>query len=192
MVKNKRAAMELTMGTMVTIVLVVAALILGLVLVQKIFTGATESVDEINLKVMGEIGKLFADEDSSVIVKLGGNKARIKVGTRDFGFVLVAIEPDGMELDAKEVTYKLWLKEGANNCKQILGEPETEALITDGLGPLEFDQSDGGAFSAVRIGLSVPKGTPLCTQKVGIEVWNGADSMGTNYFVFEIIKSGIF
>ena len=60
-IKNKKAAIELSIGTVVIIVLAMSMLILGLVLIRNIFTGATESVDQINDNVRSEIIKLFQE-----------------------------------------------------------------------------------------------------------------------------------
>ena len=49
--KNKHAAMEMSVGTIVTIVLLMAVLVLGLVLVRTIFKNSTESIDSIDEQV---------------------------------------------------------------------------------------------------------------------------------------------
>ena len=78
---NKRAAIELSIGTMVVIVLAMAMLILGLVLVKNIFSGATSSVDTINDNVKAQINQLFNDNNQKVAVLLPGNSVEIKKGT---------------------------------------------------------------------------------------------------------------
>ena len=61
-IKNKKAALELSIGTVVVLVIGMAMLILGLVLVRTIFTGAKYNVDQINKNVEAEINKLFDEE----------------------------------------------------------------------------------------------------------------------------------
>ena len=81
--KSKKAAIELSIGTIVVIVIAMTMLVLGLILVKNIFSGATESVDSLNEKVMGEISKLFTDESANVVVKLGSDQtAKIKQDTK--------------------------------------------------------------------------------------------------------------
>jgi len=53
MIKNRRAAMEMSVGTIVTIVLLMTVLILGLVLVRTIFSSAKYNVDVIDEKIRG-------------------------------------------------------------------------------------------------------------------------------------------
>ena len=194
MAKNRKAAMELTMSTMVTIVLVVAALILGIVLVQKIFTGATDSVDVINEKVMGEINNLFADESSSVIVKLGSDrKAKIRVGTEDFGVAIGASTYDGGPSSRTRLQYMLTLDEGSSeNCVQKLGKSGAANLISQSTDQwITFDEFDGSSSYAI-ISLKIPKGTPICSQKILIDVKDteqaGAETMAGSFFRIELLK----
>ena len=54
MVLNKKAAMELSIGTIVIIVLAMSMLILGLVLIKTIFSGAKYNIDTMNDKVRND------------------------------------------------------------------------------------------------------------------------------------------
>lgn len=76
---GKRGAMELSIGTIVIIVLAMSMLILGLVLIQTIFSGAKYNVNEMNDKVKDEIAKLFVEDKKSVIY-LADAIAEIKQG----------------------------------------------------------------------------------------------------------------
>jgi len=55
--KNNKAAMEMSVGTIVTIVLLTAVLILGLVLIRTIFQSSTESIESIDTAIKAEIDK---------------------------------------------------------------------------------------------------------------------------------------
>ena len=57
--KNRKAAMEMSVGTIVTIVLLMTVLILGLVLVRTIFTGAIENINGIDQAVKSELKNYF-------------------------------------------------------------------------------------------------------------------------------------
>src|SRR3989344_5073179 len=76
---NKRGAIELSVGTIVIIVLAMSMLILGLILVKNIFSGSIHNVDILNDKVKGEIEKLFV-EDRRTVVYLPRTGAEIKQG----------------------------------------------------------------------------------------------------------------
>jgi len=77
--KGNRGAIELSVGTIVVIVLAMSMLILGLVLVKTIFSGAKYNVEQMNEKVIGEINKLFV-EDKKVVLFLSNRKAEIAQG----------------------------------------------------------------------------------------------------------------
>jgi len=66
--KSKKAAMEMSVGTIVTIVLLMSVLVLGLFLVQKIFNLGTGAVDAIDSQVQNEITKIFTEEGKSVAI----------------------------------------------------------------------------------------------------------------------------
>ena len=51
--RNKQGALELSIGTIVVIVIGMSMLILGLVLVKTIFTGSTAAIGQLNDKVQG-------------------------------------------------------------------------------------------------------------------------------------------
>jgi len=193
--KSKKAAIELSIGTIVVIVIAMTMLVLGLILVKNIFSGATESVDSLNEKVMGEISKLFTDESANVVVKLGSDQtAKIKQDTNSFSIAVGARTLDGSSTTRDRLTYKLTLDQTANNCVKNMGLSATKNLF---ITPLDvenkFDKYDG-ADSFVQVQLKVPKGTTLCTQKVFIDVKDAETNtdIGGSFFIFEVIKSGFF
>ncbi len=69
--KGKRGAMELSIGTIVIIVLSVTMLILGLVLVRNIMCGAIGLTGEVSDRTRGEIVKLFQGDDEAVCIGSG-------------------------------------------------------------------------------------------------------------------------
>ena len=77
--EDKKAALELSIGTIVILVLAMSMLILGLVLIRTIFTGAKYNVETMNKKVEAEIGKLFV-EDQRVVIYLPNREAEITQG----------------------------------------------------------------------------------------------------------------
>ena len=58
--KSKIGQMEMSVGTIVTIVLLVTLLILGVVLIKNIFSSAKGVVDLTDQQLRSEISKLFS------------------------------------------------------------------------------------------------------------------------------------
>lgn len=199
---NKKGAIELSIGTVVIIVLAMTMLILGLVLVRNIFTGATENVDTLNEKVKNEIVNLFATGDSNVVVKLGADKtARVKQGSGPFRIAIGARKPD-TAIDRTirgrdEIQYKLTLDESSGNCaaQALYGKQNTAKFFTGGIEQFkQFDTFEGSqAFALVEV--NIPDGSPLCSQKVYVDVAERS-SLNTNYagsfFIIQIEKKGFF
>ncbi len=65
--RGKVGAIEMSVGTIVIIVLAMSMLILGMILIQNIFSGASDNVLQMNDKVKGEINKLFVEDKRTVI-----------------------------------------------------------------------------------------------------------------------------
>ncbi len=193
MIKQKKAAMELSISTIVIIVLAMSMLILGLVLIRTIFTGTTESINELNEKVKGEITDLFVDESSKLVVKLGSDRtARIRAGTENFGIGIGAKTIDGSTV-TKDLKYKLSLDDSAReNCLSILKTKKAEELFKQKMSIFsEFDRFQGDTAFAI-IEISIPEGTPLCTQKVYIDVRDGNEDLGREVFIIEVVRKAFF
>jgi hypothetical protein len=193
--KNKRAAMEMSVGTLVTIVLLMAVLGLGIVLIGNIFNTATGSVGVIDDKIMGELNDLFAEQGADVVVRLGADRlAKIPQDSYDFGIAIGAQTPDGSATDRSRLQYKLKLDDSEQkNCVALLGgESYVEDLIRQKIGRnrwINFDQFDGPSAGA-RISFDIPKAITKCTQKVLIDVRDTDDSdriFAGTFFKFQII-----
>lgn len=193
-IKNKKAAIELSIGTIVIIVLAMTMLILGFVLVKNIFTGATESVDDLNDKIKNEITQLFTTEKKDIVVSLGSEQtAKIKQGTEFFRVAIGARTTDGSRATRDRLQYKLTFdEESASNCIKVLGKKQTESLFKTRLNQFNsFDEYDGSDLYAL-IELSVPKGTATCSQKVLIDVIDKENNQERgSFFKIDILRSGL-
>ena len=197
MIRNKEGALELSIGTIVIIVIGMSMLILGLVLVRTIFTGATDSVDSINAGVLNEINNLFKNEGGNLIIKLGtSNKATIKPGTDSFGVAFGVRHPEGEGIgDRGDVLYRIELGEDSSeNCIRKLGDRRTEELFDTNLDSWnELGRVDGSVGGGLIV-MSIPKGTAQCTQKVNVDVRlkEKTDIFAADFFLLDVGKEGIF
>jgi hypothetical protein len=195
---KKRGAIELSIGTIVVVVLAISMLMLGLVLIGKIRAGTTKSIDTITDSIQSEISVLLVDDKSNVVVYLSKDKvAKVKPDTDLFGLAIGAKTSDGTSTDRARLQYMLKLDESQrNSCIEILGRANTENLFLTRLGIWnQFGQYDG-AVSFTIISLKIPKGTGACQQRVLVDVKDtktGQDVGGT-FFDINIQKPifGIF
>src|SRR3989344_4313299 len=65
---NKKAAMEMSVGTIVTIVLLMGVLVLGGILIQKIYYSSIENINNIDQSVKNEINKLFNQDSTKKVI----------------------------------------------------------------------------------------------------------------------------
>jgi len=81
---NKNAAIELSVGTIIIIVLGVTMLILGMVLVRSVMCNAIGLTGDINTKVSSEINKYFGDSGSEVAcIGSGGDAIKLATGQQN-------------------------------------------------------------------------------------------------------------
>jgi hypothetical protein len=190
LIRNKDGALELSIGTIVVIVIGMSMLILGLVLVRTIFTGSTEAVDVLNEKVQGEIVSLFAAEGSDVVIKLGSDRV-VKVKKGEYTTVGIgARKSNGDAIESRnDLKYTLSINQAESGCSN----PDKMFALDNPFSQRSFDSANPSAvFAAIEI--KIPEDFSVCTQKVFVEVKDPQtnDFVGSEYFIIEVIKSGIF
>jgi len=148
--KNKRAALELSIGTIVILVLAMSMLILGLILIRTIFSGAKFNVETMNQKVESEINKLFV-EDQRAVIYLPNRIAEIKQGD-EFGLGF------GIQNAVATQKFRWSVTVADDNIRKKCGvrETEAEAWITTG-GTGSVDVSSGQKYTDI-VRFNVPEG----------------------------------
>jgi hypothetical protein len=181
--KSKKAAMEMSVGTIVTIVLLMTVLVLGIVLVRNIFMGSIDVVDMTEKQLKDEVNKLFSEDKKLVIypdttepieakqeettgVGIGiKNLLEGASGTETFNYQVTVSDPDlstkcgGIRIADVES----WM---------VTGRTENNIPI-----PV-------GDVSAQKVIFKIPTGAPLCTIRFRVNV-----NEGTNYYstaIFDI------
>jgi hypothetical protein len=180
--KNKKAAFEMSISTVVVIVIAVVMLILGLAFVGNIFETATKSVDIIDEQVQNELINLFGQSSGKeIIVKLGSQQtAKVKQGTQGFGFVF-GIAPSGVT-DLNTCRYTI-IKSGGT-CTN----PDPMTWFPYGTNSLTFDEiGSTTAFGLIK--LNIPDTQQPCEQKFNLKATCGSWSR-TTYFDIQVISSG--
>lgn len=121
---SKKAALELSVSTIVVIVFSASMLILGLILIMTIFTGSKYNVDIMNKKVESEIGKLFAQDQRAVIYLPDNKIAEVKQGD-DFGLGF------GIQNTIEEQRFE-WKVQVADKNKCNVSDRDAESWIVTG------------------------------------------------------------
>jgi len=164
-ISGKKAVMEMSVGTIVTIVLLMTVLILGLVMVQKIFGTGKKSIDQIETALQSEITKLFADEDKKVVIYPPSRELTIKKGDYDgFGFSIKNNDPD-----ERTFSYEVKVLEIGNRCR--MSEAEANDLITLGQKGSNIKIPSGSALEdPIIVKISVPESASICEIRYGLDI----------------------
>jgi len=182
--RNRKAAMEMSVGTIVTIVLLMTVLIMGIFLIRQIFISSKYNIDQLDQKVRGEIDKLFTEEQPLVLY-LANNLAEVKQGD-SYG---VAFGFKNLETGTSQegiFTYETVFSnpgEVKDDCgietiaveKWMTGEEETTGI------PVR-----PGAVGYGLVRFDVPKTAPLCTIRFRINVEKDGGPHGTGFFDLKI------
>ncbi len=163
--KPKKAAMEMSIGTIVTIVLLMSVLVLGIILIQKIFTGAKGAIDLTEEQLYNELNKLYStDEEQRIIIYPQTNSLEIKKGKSD-GFGLLI--NNRLETD-ETFSYEITL---ADKGTCTMTEDQIINLITLGKKRSNIHLASGGILSnPLRINLAIPETAKLCQVLYRLEV----------------------
>lgn len=185
---NKKAAMEMSVGTIVTIVLLVTVLVLGLTLIRTIFKTSVENVEGIDQEIKDQINKLFA-EDNTVKISVfpQSRKISIRKGNEDplgFGFSIRNVEnSDGV------FRYTVTVDDPNLRTRCNVNEREAQSYITLGdEGNVNIgrgQQMDDPIFVRFRI----PETAPPCEVRYAINVKKDGQTYGSTVHVDLFIKA---
>jgi len=163
--KHKRGALELSIGTVVILVLGMSMLILGLVLVRTIFVGAKYNIDTINDKVKGEIGKIFEEEGKSVVY-LAEHKAAPKQG-EDWGVAFAVRNVETGTTASSQFSYEVKAAPLATDCQGLTQQKADSWIKSRRTDTTTLNPGEIGYF-IVRF--AIPSDAPLCIIPYNIEV----------------------
>ena len=170
--RGKKAALELSIGTVVVLVLAMAMLIMGLILVKNIFTGGTDAVDRINDEVLKGIDDMFSDSDAQIAIYPSSRKITLEQQSQGNGF---AFSVRNLELEEKDFTYTIGVDSNFNiqdKCRISATEANSWLII------------DAGSFTLARsskmdlpelVTLTIPENAPSCTIPYRVNVRSDGD-----------------
>ena len=176
MAMKKRGAMEMSVGTIVTIVLLMAVLVLGIFLVQRIFKSATGAIDLTDDQLKNEINKLFG-EDNELVIYPGSRMVEIKQEENDGVGVGIKNLLQGVS-GTKTFSYNVVVAD-ASNCAESVEEIEEWFTV----GRSESDIPIAVGESAIqKVLFRIPSGTSLCTARFRINVDAEGEAYATDFF----------
>ncbi len=183
-IKSKKGAIELSISTIVIIVLAMSMLILGVVLVRSIFTGAKYNVDTLNKNVEAEINKLFNERGGKTFVYLPNNELELKKGT-SYGVALGVKNTAQGEPNAGNFKIQIKAASVENKCQSILSLSQADAYIKLIASP-DFALLPGTDPHYSLVKLEAPETAPLCEISYNVIVTKDGQAYDTNFFIAKI------
>ncbi len=167
----------MSIGTIVTIVLLVSVLILGLVLIQNIFKSGKKVVDLTDTQLTEEINKLFGSEDK-VVMFPGSRQVEIEQGKTDgFGIGIKNLLTGG---GTKVFSYEVIISDPDLAKKCRVTEEEAIDWIVTGRAETNIPIASGSQ-SSQKVLLNIPIGSPLCTFRLRANVDADGEPYGTGF-----------
>jgi len=171
MQKGKRGAIELSIGTIVVIVLAMSMLILGLVLVRQIFSGATSIADMTNEQVKNQVAAMFGS-DKKLVVYPDSKRIEVSQGEiNGFGIGLKNLVEGSSE--SIKFSYEVVVSDPDLRKKCDVSETEAEGWITTGRAEDNIPIAPGD-FMSTKVLFNIPVGASLCTLRYRVNVYMGA------------------
>ena len=186
MVENKKAAMELSIGTIVILVLAMVMLIGGIILVRTIFTSSTDAIGEIDKGVRDEITKAFSNSDKKLVIYPSARTIELKQKSKGKGF---AFSVRNMGVTDKDFTYKVYVDpqfDIQDKCRISASEAESWLDISSG----SISVPRGSIMEYPELILfTIPDNAPPCTIKYNLDV-SDASGLYSSTTVHLVIVQG--
>ncbi len=179
----KKGAIELSIGTIVVIVLAMSMLILGLVLVKNIFTGSSENILQMNDKVKAQINKLFV-EDKRTVVYLPNQIAKIEQN-EDWGIAFGIKNLVRGTAEVGKFSYEVTVSDPDVRKKCGVDEKAIEGWLKTGRSDQMTIAPGDSYFGIVRF--FIPENAPLCTFRMHIDVKMDGSAYATDFFDVEVL-----
>ena len=186
---DKRGGFELSVTTLVIIVIAVVLLILGLAFLRRIFGVATESVSVLDEQVKNKLKTMFGEEVGNIVVY--NPEVNIKPGTNGFRMAVGGRTWTGNTIEDDHLSFEVTVDNV--NCP---GNPEDWVLDPEPgsgypHGPEDFDAIDVDK-GFVDIILNIPEGTPQCTFKIRFGIKDKDGNTARKTITVHVIRRGFF
>ena len=162
--------MEMSMGTIVTIVLLVSVLVLGIVMIQKIFFSAGDAIDQIDTEITNQIGQLFETGNKKLVIFPQSREITIERGDDPAGFAF-SVKNDGVETES--FSYEVEAVD-FERCGDRFRQADAEAYLIQGEGSFSLGAS-GKLENPKLVKLDVQESAPACTIVYSVIVEKGRD-----------------
>jgi len=170
--ENKRAAMEMTVGTIVTIVLLMAALVLGLVLVQKVFGVATNAIDSVDSQVQNELSNTFEDQGGKIAVYPSSRDVVLKKKDETPKGFAFAVRNTYTGTESKTFSYLVFATD-VTKCGSAFTKAKANALLLGASGSFSLKPGEDTIANKDIVKFVLDENSPSCTMVYRLKICEG-------------------
>lgn len=165
--KTKRGAIELSISTIVIVVLAMSMLILGLVLIKTIFSGSVSVAEMTNDQLKNQVSQLFG-EDKKLVIYPDSRQIEVEQGqVNGFGIGIKNLKSGKAAGDM--FSYEVIVSDPEVRNKCGVSETEILSLITTGRTESNIPLASGES-TTTKVLFDTQTGDPLCTVRFRINV----------------------
>ena len=180
--KNRKGALEMSVGTMVTIVLLMVFLVLGIFFINKVSKLGLNAIDTIDSQVQSEIQKLFAEEGRKIALYPTSREIILKKGVTPKGF---AFSVRNIDVESADFSY-ITSASDVSRCGSTFTKEKADNLLLGGLGT--FSLGPGSSLDPARIvKFVIDDSVPPCTLIYNLEISSNNEPY-TSADIFVTIK----
>ena len=177
--REKRGAIELSVGTIVIVVLAMSMLILGLVLIRTIFKGATNVADLSSEQIISEVNKLFG-EDKKVVIYPAIDTIVVKSGeTRGFGIV-IRNQLSGAQAKLTNFSYEVVPVSDVEKDCGVTKEEVYNLFASGSEKDMNIPVATGDP-KAIKVLFETGEGDPICTIRFRVDVKANGENYDYDY-----------
>ena len=155
----------MSVGTMVTIVLLMVFLVLGIFFINKVSKLGLNAIDTIDSQVQSEIQKLFAEEGRKIALYPTSREIVLKKGDTPKGF---AFSVRNTDVESADFSYTTQASD-VSKCGSTFTKEDADSMLLGGTGT--FSLGPGDSLELPRlVKFSVPESSPPCTATYDLEI----------------------
>lgn len=171
--------MEMSVGTIVTIVLLMSVLVLGLVMVKNIFGGAKGAISMTTDQLNTQAAKLFSNSDQNVLITPNSAELTIKSGKTDaFG---VSIRNNAKNVNSG-TSFSYQVTPQQNSC----GFTNNQTMSLISLGAEQTLAISISGIESSKVVFNIPDNTPKCDVSYRIKVMKGTELYGDPQIILHL------
>ena len=179
---NNKGALEMSVGTIVTIVLLMTVLVLGIYFIQKIFISGENAINVVDVQVQNEINQLFSKGDQKLSVYPSSRDITIKKGGDVLKGFAFSVYNNGNE----EASFEYSLQpDDWSDCGETITEQKASGYIRGGSGTFSLGPSNY-LENARLVRFNFDEDTPACTIFYNLDVKRDGSSYSSAQIVINI------